>query len=54
MRYLCLIYDNEKAWEKMPKEESDAVFGDYYTFTEGIKQSGQHHADSHDRASAQR
>ena len=42
MRYLCLIYDNEKAWEKMPKEESDAVFGEYYTFTEGIKQSGQH------------
>ncbi|HEY5546859.1 MAG TPA: YciI family protein [Gemmatimonadaceae bacterium] len=42
MRYLCLIYDNEKAWEKMPKEEADAVFGEYFTFTEGIKASGQH------------
>ena len=42
MRYLCLIYDNEKAWDKMPKEEADAVFGEYFTFTEGIKQSGQH------------
>jgi hypothetical protein len=30
MRYLCLIYDNEQAWEKMPKEESDAVFGSRY------------------------
>ena len=42
MRYLCLIYDNEQAWEKMPKEESDAVFGEYFAFTEGIKQSGKH------------
>src|SRR3970040_297626 len=42
MRYLCLIYDNEKAWEKMPKEEADAVFGEYFPFTEGIKASGQH------------
>lgn len=42
MRYLCLIYENEKAWETMPKEEADAVFGEYFAFTEGIKQSGQH------------
>jgi len=42
MRYLCLIYDNEQAWEKMPKEEADAVFGEYFSFTEGIKQAGQH------------
>ena len=26
----------------MPKEESDAVFGEYFSFTEGIKQSGHH------------
>ena len=42
MRYLCLIYENEKAWETMPKEEADAVFGEYFAFTEGIKQSGHH------------
>ncbi len=42
MRYLCLIYDNEKAWETMPKDEADAVFGEYFAFAEGIKQSGQH------------
>ena len=40
MRYLCLIYDNEKAWETMPKDEADAVFGEYFAFTEGIKKSG--------------
>ena len=27
MRYLCLIYENEKAWETMSKEEADAIFG---------------------------
>ena len=42
MRYLCLIYDNEKALEALPKEESDAVFGEYFSFTEGIKQAGQY------------
>jgi hypothetical protein len=40
MRYLCLIYENEKSFETLPKEEADAVFGEYFTFTEGIKQSG--------------
>jgi hypothetical protein len=42
MRYLCLIYENEKAWESMPKEEADAIFGEYFTFTEGVKQNGQY------------
>jgi hypothetical protein len=41
MRYLCLIYENEKAWESMPKDQADAIFGEYFAFTEGVKQSGQ-------------
>ena len=40
MRYLCLIYENEQAWATMPKEESDAIFGEYFAFTEAIKKSG--------------
>jgi len=40
MRYLCLIYDDEKLWANMPKEQADAMFGEYFSFTEGIKQSG--------------
>ena len=40
MKYLCLIYDNEKAWETMPKSEADAIMGDYFAFTEGVKKSG--------------
>jgi hypothetical protein len=40
MRYLCLIYDDEKKLGAMPKSESDAFMGEYFTFTEAIKQSG--------------
>lgn len=44
MRYMCLIYEDEKNWEKMPKEESDAMMGEYFTFTDGIRKSGQYQA----------
>ena len=40
MKYLCLIYDDEKALGKMPKTEMDAFMGEYFAFTEGIKKSG--------------
>ena len=40
MKYLCLIYDDEKKMEAMPKSESDAILGEYFAFTEGIKKSG--------------
>src|SRR5438105_698993 len=40
MRYLCLIYDNEKSFSTLPKDESDAVMAEYGAFTQGIKDSG--------------
>jgi hypothetical protein len=40
MRYLCLIYENEKAWESKPQAELEAVMGEYFAFTEGIKNNG--------------
>ena len=40
MRYLCLIYDDESKWGTMPKEQADAMMGEYFAFTEGVKQSG--------------
>lgn len=40
MRYLCLIYDEEKQLAGMSKPESDAFMGEYFGFTEGIRQSG--------------
>ena len=38
MKYLCLIYDNDK--RPMSKTEGDAMMGEYDAFTEGIKKSG--------------
>jgi len=40
MRYLCLIYDEEKKLDSMSKTESDAFMGEYFSFTEGIRKSG--------------
>ena len=40
MKYLCLIYDDEKTMAGMSKAEGDAFMGEYFAFTEGIKKSG--------------
>ena len=40
MKYLCLIYDEEQKLAEMPQSESDAFMGEYFAFTEGIRQSG--------------
>jgi hypothetical protein len=42
MKYLCLIYDAEANMAGMSKAEADAFMGEYYAFTEGIRQSGQY------------
>ncbi|HYT71080.1 MAG TPA: YciI family protein [Gemmatimonadales bacterium] len=42
MRYLCLIYDEEKKLAALSKSESEAFMGEYFAFTEGIKKSGHH------------
>ena len=40
MKYLCLIYDEEKKMGEMSKSEGDAFMGEYFAFTEGIRKSG--------------
>jgi hypothetical protein len=40
MQYMLLIYDEEKLWADMPKDEADRMFHDYMAFTESIKKSG--------------
>jgi hypothetical protein len=40
MRYLCLIYDEEKKMSGMSKKEGEAFMGEYFAFTDGIKKSG--------------
>ncbi len=40
MKYLCLIYDDEKIMGAMPTDETNALYGAYHAFTESIRQSG--------------
>ncbi len=42
MRYLCLIYDEEKKVGAMSKSDMEARMGEYGTFTEAIRKSGQY------------
>jgi hypothetical protein len=39
MKYLCLIYDDEKKLSAMPQEDSDKFMGEYFAFTEDIRKS---------------
>jgi hypothetical protein len=40
MKYLCLIYDEEKKWQTMSREDGEALMQEYFTFTKDIQQSG--------------
>ena len=40
MKYLCLIYSEEAQWDRMPKTESDQMYGEYMAFTTSIRTSG--------------
>jgi hypothetical protein len=40
MKYLCLIYDDEKQWANLPKDVRDQYSAEYNTFTESIMKSG--------------
>jgi hypothetical protein len=42
MKYLCLIYDDEKKMQGMSKSDADAFMGEYFAFTEGIRKSGKY------------
>jgi len=42
MRYLCLIYENEKNWEAMPPADSEAIMNEYFAFTADIQKSGKY------------
>jgi hypothetical protein len=42
MKYLCLIYDNEKEWQKFPKDVQDKYMGEYMAFGDSIRKSGQY------------
>ena len=40
MRYVCLVYDDERKLGAMSKDEADAFMKSYFGFTEEIRASG--------------
>lgn len=40
MQYLCLIYDDEKQWEKLPPAESAKIMDEFFAYTDSIRKSG--------------
>ena len=44
MKYLCLIYDDEKKMGAMSEADGKALMGAYFAFTEDIKKSGHYKA----------
>ena len=46
MKYLCLIYEDEKRFSQTPKQEMDAIMKEYGAFGESIKKSG-HYVAGH-------
>jgi len=40
MKYLCLIYDEEKKLGVMSQSDLDALLGEYFSFTDEIRKSG--------------
>jgi hypothetical protein len=40
VKYLCLIYSDEKQIAAMPESQAKSAIGEYMAFTEGIRKSG--------------
>jgi len=40
MRYLCLIYEDEKAWQKLSEAEMQKGMAEYNAFTDNIRKNG--------------
>ena len=40
MKYLCLIYQDEKQRATMSKAQTEALIGEYFAFSEEIQKSG--------------
>ena len=40
MKYLCLIYEDEKAWQTMSEADMQKGMAEYNAFTESIKKNG--------------
>ena len=44
MRYMLLIYDDEKLWAEMSETERQKIFGEYMQFSSDIRRTGNYQA----------
>ena len=42
MKYMMLIYDEEKAWAQLSESERQKVYGEYRQFGEQVRSAGQY------------
>ena len=42
MKYLCLIYENEKSFESLSPAEGEAIMNEYFSFTDDIQKNGKY------------
>jgi hypothetical protein len=42
MQYALLIYEDEQVWAQLSQEEQSRILGEYWEYTEELKQSGAH------------
>jgi len=40
MQFMLLIYDDEQTWRNFSEEERNAVMGEYFGYTEELRQAG--------------
>lgn len=40
MQYLCLIYEDEQEWQKLPPAQSGKILEEYSAYTDSVKRSG--------------
>lgn len=46
MKYMLLIYDDERAWAGLGEADRQRIYGEYRQFTEQLKAGGQHLSSS--------
>ena len=42
MQFMLLIYSDESAWTTMPEEQRNAVMGEYFAYTEEVRNAGKY------------
>jgi hypothetical protein len=46
MKYMLLIYDDEKIWATMPEAERQKMFGEYMQFSKDVTESGHYKSEA--------